>query len=69
MHIIKELRDLADETVDSLPYELINRAADHIKKLEDALRELSDPQGWRCCTVSQCMKDIALEALNGDEDE
>ena len=67
--IIKGLRDLASETIDSLPYELMNDAADRIEALEAGLRELSDAQGWMCCSVSQCMKDIAREALEGEQDE
>ena len=41
-------------------------AADHIEKLEAALRELSTD--WDCCAVSKNMKLIARKALEGKDD-
>ena len=38
-------------------------AADHIEKLEAALRELSTD--WDCCAVSKNMKLVARKALEG----
>tara|TARA_R110000868_G_scaffold147494_2_gene369012 strand:+ start:55 stop:318 length:264 start_codon:yes stop_codon:yes gene_type:complete len=38
---------------------------ERIEKLEAALRELSD--GWPCCSVSQTMRDVAREALEGKD--
>jgi hypothetical protein len=37
-----------------------------IEKLEAALRDLSD--GWECCPVSQAMRRVAREALEGKDD-
>ena len=36
------------------------------KQLEAALRDLSD--GWECCPVSQAMRRVAREALEGKDD-
>ncbi|CAB4124554.1 hypothetical protein UFOVP63_11 [uncultured Caudovirales phage] len=40
-----------------------SRMFDRIKKLEAALRDLSD--GWECCPVSQAMRCVARKALEG----
>ncbi len=42
------------------------KQADRIEKLEAALRDLSD--GWECCPVSQAMRRVAREALEGKDD-
>jgi hypothetical protein len=42
-------------------------AADRIEKLTTALRDLSD--GWDCCPVSQAMRRVAREALEGKDGE
>ena len=44
----------------------MREAADRIEKLEAALRDLSD--GWECCPVSQAMRRVAREALEGKDD-
>ena len=41
-------------------------AASRIEKLEAALRDLSD--GWECCPVSQAMRRVARDALEGKDD-
>ena len=46
--------------------DLVEEAADRIEKLEAALRDLSD--GWECCPVSQAMRRVAREALEGEDD-
>ena len=62
--LAKELRASAQVTFyDPLKSEL-NRAADHIEKLEAALRELSTD--WNCCVVSKNMKLIARCALDAE---
>ena len=45
---------------------LVKRLRDRIEKLEAALRELSD--GWECCPVSQAMRRVAREALEGKDE-
>ncbi|CAB4124838.1 hypothetical protein UFOVP62_36 [uncultured Caudovirales phage] len=41
----------------------LREAADRIEKLEMALRDLLD--GWECCPVSQAMRRVARDALEG----
>ena len=45
--------------------ELAN-AANRIENLEAALRDLCD--GWECCPVSQAMRRVAREVLEGKDD-
>jgi len=49
-----------------LYFQAFNKAADHIEKLEAALRDLCD--GWECCPVSQAMRRVARKALEGKDD-
>ena len=64
--LANDLRESAKATFyDPLKSEL-NGAADRIEKLEAALRDLSD--GWECCPVSQEMRRVAREALEGEYD-
>lgn len=44
----------------------IDRLRSRIETLETALRDLSD--GWECCPVSQAMRRVAREALEGKDD-
>ena len=46
-------------------WELAQESLDHIRKLEAALRDLSD--GWECCPVSQAMRRVARKALEGND--
>ena len=66
--LVKRLRQLGSAgpgRISFLASEDATKAADRIEKLEAALRELSD--GWPCCSVSQTMRDIAREALEGKD--
>lgn len=43
----------------------LREAASRIETLEAALRDLSD--GWECCPVSQAMRRVARDALEGKD--
>lgn len=47
-------------------HESVKHYEDRIEKLEAVLRDLSD--GWECCPVSQAMRRVAREALEGKDD-
>ena len=63
--LVSNLREMARQYTDN-QYNLYARSADRIEKLEAALRDLSD--GWECCPVSQEMRRVAREALEGKDD-
>ena len=64
--IVERLRQLGNWRVDGTKSSPIyNKSADHIEKLEAALRELSTD--WDCCAVSKNMKLIARKALEDSQ--
>lgn len=79
--LVKRLREVGDRNgLMYADYDTTVEAADRIEHLEDelhhcfhrinelqaALRDLSD--GWECCPVSQAMRRVAREALEGKDD-
>ena len=58
--LVRTFNHMMDDT------KLFDEASDRIEKLEAALRDLSD--GWECCTVSQAMRRVARDALEGKND-
>jgi predicted nucleic acid-binding Zn-ribbon protein len=61
-----------NEWIDKLKSQIMRLELDIVgyrtrnKQLETALRELSD--GWECCPVSQAMRRVAREALEGKDE-